>query len=66
MAARMRLLQRSRTSAPTARAIAAPTLVVTGEPRLDRVVPVESTREYVELIRGARYAMMDGPDTSGS
>lgn len=40
--------------------ITAPTLVVTGEPALDRVVPVESTREYVRLIRGARYAMMDG------
>jgi pimeloyl-ACP methyl ester carboxylesterase len=40
--------------------IAAPTLVVTGEPHLDRVVPVESTCEYLSLIRGARYEMMDG------
>lgn len=41
-------------------AISTPTLVVTGEPHLDRVVPVESTREYLSLIRGARYEMMDG------
>src|SRR4051794_34063785 len=40
--------------------IAAPTLVVTGEPGLDRVVPPESTREYVALIRGAKYEMMGG------
>ena len=41
-------------------AVAAPTLVVTGDPHLDRVVPVESTREYLSLIHGARYEMMDG------
>lgn len=40
--------------------ITAPTLVVTGEAHLDKVVPVESTREYLSLIRGARYEMMDG------
>ena len=40
--------------------ISMPTLVVTGEPHLDKVVPVESTREYLSLIRGARYEMMDG------
>jgi pimeloyl-ACP methyl ester carboxylesterase len=40
--------------------IQVPTLVVTGEAPLDRVVPVESTREYLASIRGARYAMMDG------
>jgi pimeloyl-ACP methyl ester carboxylesterase len=33
---------------------------VTGEPSLDRVVPVESTRAYARLIRRAQYAMMDG------
>jgi pimeloyl-ACP methyl ester carboxylesterase len=41
-------------------AIVVPTLVVTGEPSLDRVVPVESTRAYARLIRRAQYAMMDG------
>jgi len=40
--------------------VVAPTLVVTGEPHLDLVVPVEITRSYVELIPGARYEMMTG------
>jgi pimeloyl-ACP methyl ester carboxylesterase len=39
--------------------ISAPTLIVTGEPRLDRVVPVESTREFVSLIPGAKYEMIE-------
>ena len=33
--------------------------IVTGEPRLDRVVPVESTRQYVDLIPQVRYHMME-------
>jgi len=33
-----------------ARAVRAPTLVMTGEPELDRVVPVAGTREYLDLI----------------
>ena len=37
------------------RRIAVPTLVLTGEPELDRVVPVESTRLYARLIPGAKY-----------
>ncbi len=41
--------------------VTAPTLVVTGEPRLDRVVPVAASREYVRLIPGARYAVL--PET---
>jgi len=40
-----------------ARHVEAPTLVVTGERGLDRVVPVESTREYLSLIPGARSAV---------
>lgn len=39
--------------------ITARTLVITGEPGLDRVVPVESTRRYVERIRGAKYAVLE-------
>ena len=35
------------------RRISAPTLVITGEPQLDWVVPVDGTIEYVTLIRGA-------------
>jgi 3-oxoadipate enol-lactonase len=34
--------------------VAAPTLVVTGERALDRIVPVEGTEGYARLIRGAR------------
>jgi 3-oxoadipate enol-lactonase len=46
--------------------VAVPTLVVTGEARLDKVVPVESTREYVSLIPGAQYEMMDGTGHLGT
>ena len=35
-------------------------MVVTGEQSLDRVVPVESTREYLDAIPGARYEQLDG------
>lgn len=41
--------------------ITAPTLVVTGEPHLDRVVPVADSREYLRLIPDARYAVL--PET---
>ena len=57
MAARMHLPMRLDLRAACAR-IGAPTLVVTGAPGLDRVVPPESTREYVSLIRDAKYEMM--------
>lgn len=43
-----------------ARSVTAPTLVITGEPQLDRVVPVEGTRQYVELIPGARVVTLRG------
>src|SRR5262249_42695722 len=39
--------------------IRAPTLVISGEPKLDRVVPVESTRRYADLIPGAKYVMIE-------
>ena len=39
--------------------ITAPTLVVTGERELDRVVPVDSTAEYRTRIRGARVAVLE-------
>ena len=35
-----------------------PTLVITGERELDHVVPIESTKRYVECINGARYLLM--------
>jgi pimeloyl-ACP methyl ester carboxylesterase len=60
MARRIRLLRRQVDFAKEARGIRVPTLIVTGDPRLDRVVPVDSTREYLGLIPGAQYQMMDG------
>ena len=41
------------------RRVTAPTLVVTGEPGLDRVVPVESTRLYTDRIAGARHVTLE-------
>ena len=40
------------------RAIAAPTLVVTGETSLDRVVPVSSSLDYLRLIPHSRHAVV--------
>jgi pimeloyl-ACP methyl ester carboxylesterase len=45
--------------AEACRHLKVPTLVVTGEPALDRVVPTESTREFVSLIPGAKYEMIE-------
>ena len=39
-------------------AVKAPTLVITGEPQLDRIVPVESTRRYAEMISGAKHVIL--------
>jgi pimeloyl-ACP methyl ester carboxylesterase len=40
--------------------ITAPTLVITGEPALERVVPVEGSLEYLQLIPGATHAVLAG------
>jgi pimeloyl-ACP methyl ester carboxylesterase len=40
--------------------ISVPTLVVTGEAGLDRVVRVDSTMEYLRRISGARWVQLDG------
>ena len=58
MASRMRL-QQQLDVAPDCARVHAPTLVVSGEPHLDRVVPAEVTRSYAALIPGARYEMME-------
>jgi pimeloyl-ACP methyl ester carboxylesterase len=42
------------------RRITAPTLLITGEPGLDKVVPVERTRQYLQLIPGATHATLAG------
>ena len=41
------------------RRVTAPTLVLTGEPGLDRVVPVAGTRSYTDRIAGARHATLE-------
>ena len=54
MAERVRSADRVDFAADCAR-IGAPAQVVTGEPGLDRVVDVASTRQYLRAIPGARY-----------
>jgi len=39
--------------------VRAATLILTGEPHLDRVVPVRATREYASLIKHARAATIE-------
>jgi pimeloyl-ACP methyl ester carboxylesterase len=58
MARRMRVALREDFAA-AARRVQAPTLVITGEDGLDRVVPVPSTREYLPLIAGARSRVLE-------
>jgi pimeloyl-ACP methyl ester carboxylesterase len=65
MAARARLIGRTRLERDCARVVS-PTLVLTGEPSLDRVVPVATTSEYVNLIRGARLERLPGTGHLGS
>jgi len=65
MAARARLLSRIDASADCSR-VAAPTLVVTGEPRLDYVVPVDGTSRYLECIAGARAVVIEGTGHLGT
>jgi pimeloyl-ACP methyl ester carboxylesterase len=58
MAQRVQQLERLDLTGDCAR-ITAPTLVITGDAQLDRVVPVESTKRYAALIQGARCVMME-------
>jgi 3-oxoadipate enol-lactonase len=39
--------------------VKAPTLVITGEDELDRVVPPRITRNYAALIAGARHEVLE-------
>ena len=48
------------------RRVATPTLVVTGERELDRVVPLDSTATYSQLIPGARSVVMEGTGHLGT
>jgi 3-oxoadipate enol-lactonase len=65
MARRVRLLESADLDADCAR-VSAPTLVLSGEPQLDHVVPVESTKRYVDRIRGARHVTMQGTGHLGT
>ena len=65
MAARTRLLTRVDLRGDCKR-ITAPTLVVTGEPGLDDVVPAEGSSEYARLIPGARTAVIEDSGHLGS
>lgn len=58
LAQRARLLRRLDVEGDCAR-ITAPTLVVTGEPALDRVVAVAGTERYVQLIAGAQRVAIE-------
>jgi pimeloyl-ACP methyl ester carboxylesterase len=40
--------------------ITAPTLVMTGESRLEHVVPIERTLQYTQLIAGAEHVVLPG------
>jgi 3-oxoadipate enol-lactonase len=46
--------------------VKAPTLVVTGEPGLDRVMPVDVTRRYLEDIDSARHVVLEHTGHLGS
>ena len=57
MARRIREVQRLDFKEDCAR-IDVPTLVLSGEDELDRVVPVDSTRSYASLIRSSEYHVL--------
>ena len=57
MAARV-TLQQDADFAPDCAQVKAPTLIVSGEDGLDKIVPAEITRRYRQLIPGARYVQM--------
>jgi 3-oxoadipate enol-lactonase len=65
MARRARLIDSTDLAEDCAK-ITAPTLVVTGEPALDRVVSVASTSEYARLIPGARTVILPSTGHLGS
>ena len=58
MAARV-TLQQGIDFAPDCARVQAPTLVMTGEDHLDKIVPPEITRRYHALIPGAQYRRLD-------
>jgi pimeloyl-ACP methyl ester carboxylesterase len=65
MAARAQLIDGIDISADCAH-VSAPTLIITGEPRFDYVVPSNGTIEYARLIDGARSVTLAGTGHLGS
>ncbi len=65
LATRARLIERLDVRADCAR-VSAPTLIVTGERHLDRVVPAEGTSEYLQLIGNARGAVLQHTGHAGT
>jgi len=57
MATRARLLV-STDRVPDCERVVAPTLVLTGEPGLDFVVPVDGSSEYAQIIAGAKHVVL--------
>jgi pimeloyl-ACP methyl ester carboxylesterase len=58
MAARARMIETADLRADCAR-IVAPTLVLTGDPALDHIVPADGSLEYARLIRRAQTAVLE-------
>jgi pimeloyl-ACP methyl ester carboxylesterase len=58
MARRARIIS-AHDRAADASAVACPTLIVHGDPSLDHVVDVHGTRQYSEMIRGARVSLIE-------
>jgi pimeloyl-ACP methyl ester carboxylesterase len=58
MAGRVTLQQQDDFGPDCAR-ISSPTLIITGEEGLDRIVPVHVTRRYLTLIPGTRHAVLE-------
>jgi pimeloyl-ACP methyl ester carboxylesterase len=65
MAERIRLAQQT-DFAPDCSRIRVPTLILTGEEPLDRVVPVSSTRLFSTLIAGAESGVLERTGHLGS
>lgn len=65
MAARALQIDGTDTAAECAK-VTAPTLVISGEPALDFVVPTNGTSEYCHLIPGARNITLEGTGHLGS
>src|SRR5262249_11480843 len=65
MAARAALLSSNRVLDDCSK-ISAPTLIVTGERALDRVVRVESTLKYLDLIAHAQHGVLNATGHLGS